>query len=444
METEFARMPTIGNKDEDWLEYMKTIKKATDSLWMDKHLNRKVLRHRCWQLHRLAMAVMETGAWEKHPTVKAMLWYSLKWTAGFMDWLMHFEDICRTDKVNLKRDFCKCVEAKDKLEGRRWTISGVQVKKQKRGDEVAKETEREEEGEENEEEEESRATEEEDNEDVGRNREEEEDAIIGTDNDVEVEEELCSKKDESEVANFIEEDEEDSTDGKETNEEGKREDELEDFTTNNDANEKNEEEINEGLQCAEERGETYLICHSYKKEENLYNKLARYGRIVNINNEDGSEFKDPENLPNTVIVEFEKAGKGHSSKKRKRFDGGNPQWRIIDKNKFENVTEEKGRGRMRKRRWDVCDEESIFSSIANGQPVIVSMKRVVEHNDYYDSVSDTVFCGEKAERCEEGYFCMENVTELKELRIPGRIENSKKVHFQKCLESEAIKNILTK
>ena len=66
------------------------------------------------------------------------------------------------------------------------------------------------------------------------------------------------------------------------------------------------DEINGGLQSADERGETFLICHSYKKEENLYNRLVKYGRIVNINNEDGSELADLNNIPGTVVVEFEK------------------------------------------------------------------------------------------------------------------------------------------
>ena len=66
------------------------------------------------------------------------------------------------------------------------------------------------------------------------------------------------------------------------------------------------DEINGRLQSADERGETFLICHSYKKEENLYNRLVKYGRIVNINNEDGSELADLNNIPGTVVVEFEK------------------------------------------------------------------------------------------------------------------------------------------
>ena len=61
-------------------------------------------------------------------------------------------------------------------------------------------------------------------------------------------------------------------------------------------------------------------------------------------NRDGSEFKDPENIPPMVAVEFERTDDDQRKENQQK-------WKIYS-NYFENVTLKEGR-----HRWDTCDEE---------------------------------------------------------------------------------------
>ena len=71
-----------------------------------------------WQVHRLAMNVMKTEVWKKYPSLKKMVWNSLKNTVGFMDELMNYNDISGPDRAEWKLDYSTYMDARNKAEGR--------------------------------------------------------------------------------------------------------------------------------------------------------------------------------------------------------------------------------------------------------------------------------------------------------------------------------------
>ena len=93
-------------------------------------------------------------------------------------------------------------------------------------------------------------------------------------------------------------------------------------------------ELEEGLRWADKRDGVFIFYHGYKSEEKLYNHLTKIDRVVNIANEDGSEFEDPENLPPIVAVQFERA---ENEERDIIVKGRHQKWKMF-KNYFENVT----------------------------------------------------------------------------------------------------------
>ena len=132
----------------------------------------------------------------------------------------------------------------------------------------------------------------------------------------------------------------------------------------------------EGLSGVDKRGGAFVIKHGYKSEEKLYNHLVRFGRVIDIVNEDGSEIEDPENLPQTVVVEFENADYRVSISK----------WRMHN-SCFENMTlKEKEEGGVRQPcRWDICGDEDVLEMIGNNAQLTIHVKssgeRVLHQGD---------------------------------------------------------------
>ena len=193
----------------------------------------------------------------------------------------------------------------------------------------------------------------------------------------------------------------------------------------------------EGLCGVDKRGGAFVINHGYKSEEKLYNHLVRYGKVFDIVNEDGSEIEDPENLPQTVVVEFENTENRVSISSEQEQQ----KWKMYN-NVFENVTlkqrEEGGD------RWDICGDEDILEMIGNHAQLTIHMKSSVEENEFYSKVTSVHYRGQKVVTCDKGKLCLVKVTEGKDIRMPGRLEKSKNYHTKKCIDMKDIKTIETK
>ena len=193
----------------------------------------------------------------------------------------------------------------------------------------------------------------------------------------------------------------------------------------------------EGLCGVDKRGGAFVINHGYKTEEKLYNHLVRYGKVLDIVNEDGSEIEDPDNLPQTVVVEFENAENEDSTLREQQQQ----KWKVLN-NYFENVTlKQRGEGVDR---WDICGDENILEMMENHVQFMILMKSSVEENEYYSKVTTVYYRGQKVVSCEKGKLCLIKVTEDKVIRIPGRLERSKNYHTTKCIEMKDIQIIETK
>ena len=485
------------------------------------------------------MSVMATEVWKKYPSVKKLVWNNLKNTVGFMDEMMNYNDISRTDRAKWRGDYSSYMDARNKAEGRYYYVfrcrskaeedagdtkrkmettitTEIVVKRQKveNREENDKEmedmvevenidlTETAETGDEAEEEEVT-ATEKMDVTgirgifEVDSDEEEEAEGDAGDPQRVVVEDEDGGGEDKLGVAsltkyepnNSKEENgrcknkEERATGTKETTitteilfKRGIFEDSDEDEAAVNeekpvtgtratpDGEEEeeveNEEELDieekdlvegdmvklgtvpqserpefEGLCGVDKREGVFIFHHGYKSEEKLYNHLVRFGKVVNMANEDGSEFEDPGNLPPIVVVEFERA---ENEKRDIILKGNRQKWKMF-KTYFENVTLKEGR-----HRWDTCDDENILEVIRNNDQIMIVMKSSVEENEFYSKMTSIYYRGEKVLSCDIGKLCMVTVTEFKEIRMPGRIERLETFHTKKCIDMVDIKIIETK
>ena len=165
----------------------------------------------------------------------------------------------------------------------------------------------------------------------------------------------------------------------------------------------------------------------------MYNQMTRLGTVVNMTNRDGSEFKDPNNIPPVVAVEFERVNDDQRDKKENR-----QKWKIFS-NYYENVTLKEGR-----HRWDTCNEDNLLGMIKNNDQIMVLMKNTVEEFQYYSKRIITYYRGQKIFPCEAGMICMRNVREFNESHVPGRVERSQSVHNKKCIELKEIDIIQVK
>ena len=166
-----------------------------------------------------------------------------------------------------------------------------------------------------------------------------------------------------------------------------------------------------------------------------------FGKVIDIVNEDGSEIEDPENLPQTVVVEFENAeNKVSISSEQEQH-----KWKMHN-NYFENVTlkEREEGGDRQPCRWDICGDEDVLETIGNHAQLTIYMKSSVEENEYYSKVTSVYYQGQKVVTCDKGKLCLEKVTEFRDIRMPGRFEKSKNFHTQKTFDMKDIQTIETK
>ena len=270
------------------------------------------------------MNVMETEVWKKYPSLKKLVWNSLKNTVGFMDELMNYNDISGPDRAKWKVDYSSYMDARNKAEGRCYyafrctskmeenagdtkrkletTITTeIVVKKQKVEDSAEIDTKMEDMVEMvdidlpetvetlDEAREEVTATEERDLTGIRRIFEEDSDEEEEADGDATNEEEAASKEREMDIRRIFESDsdsDEETANGTRATLEGEEEDE-----------EENEEEVEkdlgysdtdelgkvqqsempefEGLCVVDKRDGVFIFQHGYQTEESLYNHVAR-------------------------------------------------------------------------------------------------------------------------------------------------------------------------
>ena len=115
-------MPTLNDDEEDWLCYIGAIKIASQRLGINMGRTRQESLYLGWQVHRLAMSVMATEVWKKYPSVKKLVWNNLKNTVGFMDEMMNYNDISRTDRAKWRGDYSSYMDARNKAEGRYYYV----------------------------------------------------------------------------------------------------------------------------------------------------------------------------------------------------------------------------------------------------------------------------------------------------------------------------------
>ena len=457
-------MPTMNDSEEDWLCYISAIKIASQRLGINMGRSRQESLHMAWQVHRLAMSVMSTGVWKQYPPLKKLVWSNLKNTVGFIDEMMNYNDISGSDKAKWKGDYSNYMDARNREEGRYYyayrcrskseenagdpkrkmetTITTeIVVKRQKVEDSMEEMavvedldlSERDEKGDEAKDGEVT-ATEERD---LG---------IRGTlEVDLDKEEEAhCDEEDEvdsdkEDEAYCDEEDPQRVGAGDEGGSKSKEE-RTTGFKETGDEDPPSERPEVEGLSGVDNIGGAFVIKHGYKSEEKLYNHLVRFGKVIDIVNEDGSEIEDPENLPKTVVVEFEKA----ENKVSMSSDQEQQKWKMHN-NHFENVTlKEREEGGVRQPcRWDICGDEDVLEMIGNQAQLTIQMKSSVEENEYYSKVTNVYYQGQKVVTCDKGKLCLEKVTEIKDIRMPGRFEKSKNFHTQKCIDMKVIQTIET-
>ena len=447
----------MNDDEEDWLCYIGAIKIASQRLGINMGRSRQESLHMAWQVHRLAMSVMSTGVWKKYPSLKKLVWSNLKNTVGFIDEIMSYNDISGSDRAMWKGDYSNYMDARNKEEGRYYyayrcrskseenagdpkrkmetTITTeIVVKRQKVEDSMEELavvedldlSERDEKGDEAKEGEVT-ATEERD---LG---------IRGTlEADLDKEEEAhCGEEDEVDSGKEDEAhcDEEDPLRVGDKGGSKSKEERTTGFKETGDEDPPSERPEIEGLSGVDKRGGAFVINHGYKSEEKLYNHLVRFGKVIDIVNEDGSEIEDPENLPQTVVVEFENADYRVSISK----------WRMHN-SCFENMTlKEKEEGGVRQPcRWDICGDEDVLEMIGNNAQLTIHVKSSVEENEYYTKVTSVYYQGQRVVTCDKGKLCLEKVTEFRDIRMPGRLEKSKNFHTQKSFDMKNIQTIETK
>ena len=449
----------MNDDEEDWLCYIGAIKIASQRLGINMGRSRQESLHMAWQVHRLAMSVMSTGVWKKYPSLKKLVWSNLKNTVGFIDEIMNYNDISGSDRAKWKGDYSNYMDARNKEEGRYYyayrcrskseenagdpkrkietTITTEIVVKRQKVEDCMEEmavvedldlSERDEKGDEDEAEEgEVTATE---ARDLG---------IRGTlEVDLDKEEEAhCGEEDEVDSGKEDEAycDEEDPLRVGDKGGSKSKEERTTGFKETGDEDPPSERPEIEGLSGVDKRGGAFVINHGYKSEEKLYNHLVRFGKVIDIVNEDGSEIEDPENLPQTVVVEFENADNRVSISK----------WRMHN-SCFENMTlKEKEEGGVRQPcRWDICGDEDVLEMIGNNAQLTIHVKSSVEENEYYTKVTSVYYQGQRVVTCDKGKLCLEKVTEFRDIRMPGRLEKSKNFHTQKSFDMKDIQTIETK
>ena len=435
-------MPTINSDEVDWLCYIGAIKIASERLRMGRTKQESL--HMGWQVHRLAMNVMKTEVWKKYPSLKKMVWNSLKNTVGFMDELMNYNDISGPDRAEWKLDYSTYMDARNKAEGRCYYAFRCRSKvEEKAGDtkrkfettittEIVVKKQKVEDSAEDmvdmvEMEDidlpETVETLDEAREEVDADEEEE------VDGDATNEEKAASEEGEMDIRKMFESDSDDE-DEETANGTGAT---LEGGEDDEDGNEESERPELGGLCVVDKREGIFIVQHGCHTEESLYNQMTRLGTVVNMTNRDGSEFKDPNNIPPVVAVEFERVNDDQRDKKENR-----QKWKIFS-NYYENVTLKEGR-----HRWDTCNEDNLLGMIKNNDQIMVLMKNTVEEFQYYSKRIITYYRGQKIFPCEAGMICMRNVREFNESHVPGRVERSQSVHNKKCIELKEIDIIQVK
>ena len=488
-------MPTLDDGEEDWNHYNRALEIASRRLWGCLSDNRQESLNMGWQVHRLAMNVMETEVWKRYPAMRKIVWSNLRSTAGFMDTLMNYDDISRADRAKWRPQYLSYIDARNKAEGRRYyayrcrtkaeenagdpkrkwetTITTeIVVKRQRAEDSEDKDTNVED----------SVAMEDiETKETVHEAKEKEETAtegrgirgIFADDSDKEEEAEGSAGdpwREEAEgwgdcvsgkerVGGTRETAEEATEDQPRVRPEGVRWGGEEEGNVDEDNDtvhqikrpgveddkqkgvvifhgQESVEEL-EGRRGVDKRGRTFIIKHGFRSEETLYNYLIQFGRVLDIVKEDGSEIQQPENLPQILLVKFEKV---ESDSVWSDQNQDQQKWKMGVRH-FENITLKQGGGMDR---WDICCDEDVLELIGNYTQIRIHMKCWVQKNEFYSIMTNVLYDGQKVETCEKGKICIALVTEDKEIRMPGRFERKKSHHIQKTIDMKDIKLIETK
>ena len=434
------KMPTLTDSEMDWICYINVIKIAAQKVQGYRAPGSGTRLEAGWEVHRLAMEVLMSEAWRRHPRLKPMVMDNVKITIGLMEKMMSGVNIGRKERADWKKEQRRSVEAKDRAEGRlnyrrrvrqeaeedtnkkrKTENMEVVFKRQKTGDgeqetyleagndsldwetvdpdlpgiETAKVT------------------------DSGR-----------VENQGDVRELFYETEDEEESMN----EEERANEVRETREQLNWEGEEEEEPENEE--EDDEKPRVEGLYGVDKVDEgVYIFHHDYKTEERLYNRALLFGRVENMLNRDGTKLEDPDNIPPIVRVEFEK-------QKDKRDTGERRQmWKIKNNefNHFENITLKEGR-----LRWDTCDEDNLFDMIKNDEEITVRMKDVIEETKYYSKKIRTYYKGKKMSSCEAGKICLAKVRRVKVMNMPGRAESSESVSHRECIQLRDIDTIQVK
>ena len=449
-------MPTLEDNEEDWIWYIGALKMAAQ-----RFRTRQENLYKGWQVHRLAMDVMTTEVWKKYPSLKKMVWSNLKITVGFMDMKMQdFENISWKDRTEWRGEYKSYMDARNKAEGRynhlyrlgpeaeenatdkkrkpettnateivfkRQKVEDWEKKDPKMGEDIAGAQDRDLPG----------------TEETGNVANGEEEAMKVSEMDIRGIFEVDSDEDEDVAAvNGVKQ-----VAGTSATSEGEEEEEVEnkevveieekvtvegDMVKLGTVLQSERPELEEGLRWADKRDGVFIFYHGYKSEEKLYNHLTKIDRVVNIANEDGSEFEDPENLPPIVAVQFERA---ENEERDIIVKGRRQKWKMY-KNYFENVTLKEGGDR-----WDTCDDENLLEVIRNDDQIMILMKSSVEETDFYSKMTSIYYRGKKVRSCKLGNLCLTKVTEFREIKMPGRIERSEVYHIKKCVHMMDIKII---
>ena len=115
-------MPQANDGEEEWLCYTEAIKVASESLRHHRYpgRTREVGLQIGWEVHCLAMSVMEKGVWKKFPSLKTMVWKNLKNTVGFMeDMMQDVDNISSRSRAKWRIDYKTYIDARHEAEGRK-------------------------------------------------------------------------------------------------------------------------------------------------------------------------------------------------------------------------------------------------------------------------------------------------------------------------------------